>query len=154
MNPRGMGKDKINLLPPLKVTSHYHRGAANGKILTCARVGLGGCCPRWPSYLAGPFDPTGLGRAHVSSCDLLDPQGLCPSVGTDWPQTIKTTGCSSVTAKLFSPHPNQVNKKIKIKTNKKCSTKRKTRKREEGEKVLLTRRTLFGRKKETLLDFI
>lgn len=56
---------------------------AHGKILTCAGVGLRGCCPRRLRYLAGHFEPTGLGCAHVSSCDLLNPQGLCPSVGTD-----------------------------------------------------------------------
>ena len=57
--------------------------AARGKILTCAGVGLGGRCPSWPADLAGPFEPTGLGCAHVSSCDPSDPQGPCPSVGTE-----------------------------------------------------------------------
>lgn len=101
--------------------------AAHGKILTCTGVGLGGWSPRWFSYLAGHFDPSGLGGAHVSSCDLLDPQVLCPLVGTGWAQTMKTTGCSSVMLKLFSPHQNQWNQKIEIKTNQKVKQKGKGR---------------------------
>lgn len=127
--------------------------AAHGRILTCTGVGLGGWSPRWLSYLAGHFDPSGLGGAHVSSCDLLDPQVLCRLVGTDWAQTMKTTGCSSVMLKLFSPHQNQWNKKIKIKTNQKVKQKGK---KGGGRKSAAHDEDPVWRKKQnkTLLDFI
>lgn len=62
MNKKNMAIDYTNTA----TRSARVEGGAQERILTCAGVGFGGSCPRRPPYLAGPFDPTGLGCAHVS----------------------------------------------------------------------------------------